>query len=252
MLSQERHIRIVQEVNAKGFVSVRELAKTFDVTEDCIRKDLRVLEDQNQLERIHGGASALRQNIHAYAVENRQTLHVEEKKIIADKIVQNIPDDALIFLDISTISIMAAKKLAASHRHLSVMTNMTGVIEVLKDQKDIRLLCTGGELNDSRDGFTGALAAEAIARMRFDQAYLGAVGIDTEDGMITTYDADDVLTKKTILNQTRESYLMAEHQKFSQEGHCIYASLDEYTGLITDAMTSRQKKQISDAGLRIL
>ena len=41
-------------------VKVKELAVDFEVTEDCIRKDLTALEKEGLLKRIHGGAMQVR------------------------------------------------------------------------------------------------------------------------------------------------------------------------------------------------
>ena len=54
MLQQERHEQILARLNTDGKVKVKELAVDFEVTEDCIRKDLTALEKEGLLKRIHG------------------------------------------------------------------------------------------------------------------------------------------------------------------------------------------------------
>ena len=44
MLQQERHNQILARLNLEGQVRVKDLSKDFNVTEDCIRKDLNILE----------------------------------------------------------------------------------------------------------------------------------------------------------------------------------------------------------------
>ena len=44
MLQQERHNQIIAKLDLEGQVRVRDLSKDFNVTEDCIRKDLTILE----------------------------------------------------------------------------------------------------------------------------------------------------------------------------------------------------------------
>ena len=56
MLQQERHEQILARLNTEGKVKVKELANDFEVTEDCIRKDLTALEKEGLLKRIHGGS----------------------------------------------------------------------------------------------------------------------------------------------------------------------------------------------------
>ncbi|MEI3326430.1 MAG: DeoR family transcriptional regulator [Thomasclavelia sp.] len=64
MLQQERHNQILAKLDLEGQVRVRDLSKDFNVTEDCIRKDLTILEKNGKLKRIHGGATQLRTNLH--------------------------------------------------------------------------------------------------------------------------------------------------------------------------------------------
>lgn len=56
MLKLSRSKEIVQLLNERGIVTVRELTETFNVTDVTIRRDLRELEEQGLLLRTHGGA----------------------------------------------------------------------------------------------------------------------------------------------------------------------------------------------------
>ncbi len=56
MLKVSRSKEIVQLLNKRGIVTVRELTETFNVTDVTIRRDLRELEEQGLLLRTHGGA----------------------------------------------------------------------------------------------------------------------------------------------------------------------------------------------------
>ncbi|MEO5650402.1 MAG: DeoR family transcriptional regulator, partial [Ginsengibacter sp.] len=57
MSSLERHQRIIEMVNAKGYESVTRLCKVLKVSAVTIRKDLNLLEKNSKLYRTHGGAS---------------------------------------------------------------------------------------------------------------------------------------------------------------------------------------------------
>ncbi|WRK52072.1 DeoR family transcriptional regulator [Coprobacillaceae bacterium CR2/5/TPMF4] len=80
MLQQERHNQILARLNLEGQVRVKDLSKDFNVTEDCIRKDLNILEKANKLKRIHGGATCMRSNLHTVNVSQRRDVRVEEKR----------------------------------------------------------------------------------------------------------------------------------------------------------------------------
>ncbi len=54
---------------------------------------------------------------------------------------------------------------------------------------------------------------------------------------------DDGLTKKQIMLSSATSYMLCEHEKFHQAGHFIYATIDDFTGLITDTLLSSQAEK---------
>ena len=78
MLQQERHNQILAKLNLEGQVIVKELSQAFNVTEDCIRKDLTALEKAGLLKRIHGGAIQVRENLHTINVNERLKIHSPE------------------------------------------------------------------------------------------------------------------------------------------------------------------------------
>ena len=55
MFIEERHEAILRTLHEHGKVKVRDLSEKFQVTDDCIRKDLKVLENAGCLKRTYGG-----------------------------------------------------------------------------------------------------------------------------------------------------------------------------------------------------
>ena len=55
-MKDSRHVEILQELDRKSVVSVKELKELFGVTDMTIRRDLIDLEKQGFLVRVHGGA----------------------------------------------------------------------------------------------------------------------------------------------------------------------------------------------------
>ncbi len=56
MIAEERRLKILGILEEKKTVSVKELKEIFGVSEDTIRQDLKILDDQKLLRRIYGGA----------------------------------------------------------------------------------------------------------------------------------------------------------------------------------------------------
>lgn len=245
MVPQERHHQILEKLRLEGQIRVRELAVDFDVTEDCIRKDLAILAREHKLKRIHGGAIPLRENVHALPNDDRHNLREKEKQEIAKQAIDLIHDGMTIFLDISSINLELAKLIYTRKLAVKIVTNMTGIMKIFSaPASTAELFFLGGTFNHSLDGFTGSLTIDQIRRFRFDAAFMGAVGIDLVDQMITTYDPDDGLTKQAAMENASICYLLAEKEKLRLEGNFVYATPDEFTLWICDEPLTKQEESL--------
>lgn len=248
MFAQERQEEIVALVNKDGSVRVKELSEKFNVTEDSIRKDLTLLEKQGLLEKTYGGAiKKKRVNVHDFNISQRKDKNIEAKQKIAARAIELIKDGDMVFLDISTTNVELSKLLVKSSINITVVTNMVDVMLELRETPNIDLVFIGGTFNRKNDGFIGSLAMNQIQNYRFDIAFLGTVGVDLYDNSVATYMVEDGLTKQTIIESSRKTYLMLESRKFDTDGNYKYARVDEFTGIIMDqkpesSIESRLKK----------
>lgn len=243
MFVEERQALIIEELQEKGRVKVKELSARFKVTADLIRKDLTALEEAGQLKKTYGGAVAIKENVHREMVSQRKTLNLEAKQQIAKSALSLIKDDYIVFLDISTANIELAKLIIQHNIKATIVTNMLDVVNILV-KSNVRVIFIGGELDYSRDGFVGSLALEMLKHFRFDVAFMGVVGVDVKDNCVTTYMPDDGITKKEILNISRKSYMMCEYEKLSQLGNYQFAKINDFTGIITNKKLLADDKKI--------
>lgn len=232
MFAQERHDLIIKQVNQEGSVRVKDLSLLFEVTEDCIRKDLTILEKKGLLKKAYGGAVRVRENPHLYKSEERKNTPNNERVILANKALSLIENKETIFLDISLASVEFAQLLVPSQKEITVITNMIEVLNILSHCSHITLVFIGGQINKDGDGFCDSLSLSMIRLFKIDKAFIGVVGVDYEHGQLSTYHIDDGCMKKAILEQSRMSYAMCEERKLLEEGNYVFASLNDINGLI--------------------
>lgn len=244
MLAEERHNAIVDEVGAMGSVKVKELAPRFGVTEDCIRKDLTLLEKRGLLKKTYGGAVRMRTHASEYRISDRLGKHIEDKRAIASKALDLISDGDMVFLDMSTSNIILAQMLAESGRKITLVTNCIQVISAVSSARNIKLIVLGGETNDRRDGFIGALTNEQMERYRFDIALIGAVGVDLDHDRVSTYIPQDGSTKSHAISCSKRSYLMLETRKFREDGTYFFARMSDFTGAIMERMPEGEEVEL--------
>lgn len=234
MFTAERHEAIERHLLENGRVRVKELSEEFQVTEDCIRKDLKALENAGRLKRTYGGAILSRDYPLKRDVVDRRNYHLEKKKLIAVKAIELIKNNETVFLDISTTNIELAQLIAASQLRLTVVSNMIDILQILANNTLITTIGTGGTMYQGVNGFMGIATVDVIKQYSFDRAFIGSCGIDITDGAITTLGVEDGLTKKAALNSARHKYVVMERDKFYFNESYKFAHLDDIDGIVTD------------------
>ncbi|MCH3942187.1 MAG: DeoR/GlpR family DNA-binding transcription regulator [Atopobiaceae bacterium] len=251
MFHKERHDQIVHYVQERGRASVSELAERFDVTEDCIRKDLKQLDGQGSLERVYGGAISV-SAAPERSVYKRMNVNTAEKAAIAQKAYEQIREGETIFLDISTTNVILAGLLAKGQKRCIVMSNMIDVLNELATNPALTVICTGGNVNLEANGYVGALTVSTLERVRFDRAFLGAVGVDLESGEVTTFDVDDGLVKECVIGNSRKRYLVVDAHKLRSRGNYQFAQLADFDAVITDSPSAATRKALKARGTECL
>lgn len=236
MFAAERLDEILKILNKDGKVVVKELSNLFNVTEDCIRKDLKVLENQNLLHRTYGGGVLVRKSAKTESIGNRKDRDIDAKRIIAKKAFELIEENETVFLDISTINIRLSEIIAESSKRVTVITNMLDIVKSFSNNSLCKVIGIGGVFSRELDGFIGAAAIENISQYKVNKAFIGSCGIDIYDGSITTFDVEDGNTKKAIINSSKNVYLVMENRKFYIDGTYKFAHLQDVNSVITEEM----------------
>lgn len=138
-------------------------------------------------------------------------------------------------MDISTINIELTKLLINSDLKITVVTNMIEIMLLFtKSSCNINLIFIGGEFDRGKDGFIGSMSASIIKNFKFDLAFLGVVGVDLYDNSVATYVPDDVMTKKTVMENSKKKYMVMETKKFNMDGSCKYSPINSFDGIILE------------------
>lgn len=238
MFAEERIEEIINLLNQNGKVVVKELSKTFNVTEDCIRKDLKTLVTDGLIRRTYGGAVLQRTASHNTAITTRKMVNVESKKTIAKKAYDLIEDRETVFLDISSTNIYLAHEIANGSKRITVVTNMIDVVQTFLPINHITVIGIGGVFNNELNGFIGSSTIESISRYKVDRAFIGTCGIDLSDQSIATFLVEDGNTKHAIINASKKRYIMTNSNIFHQDGVYKFATLLDIDAIIIDTCPS--------------
>src|SRR4051812_5468445 len=83
VLVEERRQHVLDLIVRKGFVSLADLARSLEVSESTLRRDLAFWQERGQLKRIHGGAMFTGDEAGLPPLEERVEREMGEKQAIA-------------------------------------------------------------------------------------------------------------------------------------------------------------------------
>jgi DeoR family transcriptional regulator, glycerol-3-phosphate regulon repressor len=229
--ADDRHRHIVSIVRERGYVTNEELAKTFGVTVQTVRRDVNKLADDGEIRRHHGGAG-LASSIQNIDYVERQGLSTPEKEAIAALTAGQIPNHSSLFINIGTTTAALARALTA-HEDLRVITNDLNIALTLSRNTSFTVMVTGGTVRNRDGGIVGQSTCDMIGEFRVDYGIIGISGID-EQGTLLDFDYDEVRAARAIISNSRQTFLLADHTKFIRHPMVRMGSLTEVSALFTD------------------
>lgn len=252
MFTSERHAQILEQLNNEGKVKVKELSELFDVSEDCIRKDLKQLEHAGKLKREYGGAIAIKDDL-IRDVFARKDKDAPIKKEIAKKAYACIEDGETIFLDVSTTNIYLAQLLAQGKKTCIVISNMIEILQILAKNPLLTVIGTGGNVNLELNGFVGAPALSVLEKHLFDRAFVGTLGIDATFTYLTTFDYDDGLIKECVIKNSKQTFVVMDASKFHCAGNFKFAKLSDIDVVISDShLDAKWRKKLKESKINYI
>ncbi|WP_127588682.1 DeoR/GlpR family DNA-binding transcription regulator [Paenibacillus koleovorans] len=251
MLVAERYEKIVELVNARGSIRVSELSELCGVTEETIRRDLDRLEQAGRLRRSHGGAVSVKdqaaQPETPYA--EREIIHAEEKRRIAQEAVRLIQPHDRIILDASSTAWYMAVHLP--DMPLTVLTNSIKVALELSGKEKIEVISTGGILASRSLSYVGPLAERSLDAYYVDKAFFSCKGVHLERG-ISDSNEPQARVKQKILSRAGQVILLADASKFGTQAFTLVAGLNEVDAIVTDRRLPKEMlDRLTEQGIAV-
>jgi len=239
MYQAERLDLIARAVRDAGRVSVRELAERFDITTETVRRDLQALEEAGSLQRVHGGAIAVRRaSLVERGVGERLAAQGDEKKRIAERAALAIPVGfrGSILIDAGTttgalLDPLLARLAAGS---VQIVTNAVAHAAALAGREGISLTVLGGRVRSVTGAAVGIDTVRAIERLRPDVAFIGTNALSADFGL-STPDVEEAAVKNAMVRAARRVIVLADSSKFGDESLTRFAGLDDLDVVVTDA-----------------
>jgi DeoR family glycerol-3-phosphate regulon repressor len=250
MTPNPRQSLLLDEVRARGSVSVEALSDQFGVTLQTVRRDVKLLSDAGLLARFHGGVRLPSSTVENIAYRQRQQLNESGKQRIARQVAKAVPNGCSLIINIGTTTEAIARELL-HHKGLRVITNNLNVAAILSDNPECEVIVAGGVVRSRDRGIVGEVTVDFIKQFKVDIGLIGISGIES-DGTLRDFDYREVNVARAIIEHSREIWLAADHSKFNRPAMVELAQLSQIDRLFTDAHPpSPFPSLLHDAGVQL-
>jgi DeoR family fructose operon transcriptional repressor len=253
MYAEERQQAIAELVMSRGRASVADLAQTYDVTTETVRRDLAALDRTGILRRVHGGAVPVRAlHVVEPGVLERETTRADHKDAIARAALEFLPiSGGSVLLDAGTTTGRVAAMLPTD-RELVVVTNSVPIAARMAAMPTVSLQLLGGRVRGLTQAAVGEPALRLLDTLRVDVAFIGTNGISVEHGL-STPDSDEAAVKRAMVRAAGYVVVVADSSKVGREDLLSFAPIDRVDVLITDAeLADADRAQLADRGVEVV
>src|SRR5690606_7307456 len=145
LLLHERQARIQELLQQSGRVLAAELAESFGVSEDTIRRDLREMAAAGLCRRVYGGA--LRAVPEPAPLAERDCERPQAKAALAAALARLVEPGMTVFLDASSVNTALARLMVERGEAITVVTNTASIAVILMGSPAIALIMIGGPID---------------------------------------------------------------------------------------------------------
>jgi DeoR family transcriptional regulator, aga operon transcriptional repressor len=251
MLTEERRSKIVEVLNDKGRVEVKELSKRFRTSEVTIRHDLQQLHNRGLVLRSHGGALRPESAMAESPLKERLRSHPDEKRRIGECAAGLVREGETVILDSGSTTHSIARYLRGK-QGLKVITNGVNISMELLGARGIQLIQLGGVLREDSVSVVGHFAEEMLAQFSADKVFIGAYACHPEFGL-SAPNPDEARVNQAMMKIAREKILVADSSKFAKSSLIRVAPLSGINTVVTDrGLPDSFAEKLREMGIQLL
>lgn len=211
MINQPRLDEIKRVLSHDKRVRVTELAQKFVVSEETIRRDLKYLEEQGVLRRVHGGA-ILPVPSEEQPLQIRSRIKPRAKVRMGQLASELVEEGMALFLDTGTSTLALAQQLTRFAR-LKIITNSLDIATLLTQQSENAVTLTPGRVRRNDNALTGPHTLDFARQFHYDIAFMGIGAVDRDNGFMD-YEEPEALLRRVLSTHCRQSVILADEGKF--------------------------------------
>ncbi|WP_319531815.1 DeoR/GlpR family DNA-binding transcription regulator [uncultured Cohaesibacter sp.] len=248
MTKTPRQKQILSLLEERGKAAITFLAEQLEVSDETIRRDLKLLSEEGTVEKFHGGVR-LSVPRSEPPFERRLRDATSAKAAIAERAAARIPGGATIMLDNSSSACFLARALL--HREpMTILTISLEIAAILQTANSHhRLILPPGELRMSDRTLASSSTIDFLSR--FTPSHFAFSVVAGSARGCSDFDMFEADFKRAIIPQADETILLIDSGKFGKSGLIHVCDWSEIDVLVTDSVPTELHGHIENSHLLI-
>jgi DeoR family deoxyribose operon repressor len=250
----ERIKRIIISLQNRSVVNIKDLTRELRVSEMTIRRDLSLLEADNIVESIPGGAILKpheEQDDDKYLIENAETRRTREKVKIGKKAASMIAANDTVIIDVGSTTEYIAKFIR-DDLPVTILCYALNVLVDIYRKKGSHPIFAGGYFHENTLMFESMEGINLIRKTRADKSFISAAGFHETLG-VTCPHHYEVETKSAVIKSSNTKILTMDSSKFGKAKAAHFAEPSDFDIIITDNELSEMYREIiREAGIELI
>jgi DeoR/GlpR family transcriptional regulator of sugar metabolism len=235
LLNVERRKEILNALFGKGSVSVGELSRKYGVRDETIRRDLKELARDWDIEIVYGGAHVRDSNgtqaVKELAVSAKRTENYEAKQVIAKKAAALIEDGDMIGLNSGSTVEYIIDYIGDKSVHI-ITLNVNVAAKALLLPKAM-VYIPGGMVRNSSGMVIGPGSLDFIRSFSIDKCFFGISALCKKRGIMHPV-LEEVELNAAMLGVSDKNYAVTDSSKINKTAFFSMTPLDAIGCFIVD------------------
>lgn len=223
---------ILERISQDTTIEVARLANELDVSGETIRRDMKEMQRQGLVRKVHGGA-VLPETFSDSSYLDRLKENADGKRRIARAIARLVEENESLIIETGTTATYIAQALR-DHRCLTVVTNSVDVARSLAFRPENKVFMAGGQLTSDDGAALGSTAIEYVRRFRVKYAVFSVAGLHLQDGL-TSFRVAEAEFSRVVVSRAETPILAIDSTKFGRSALVSSVELSTVTLAVTDA-----------------
>lgn len=248
MLTEERYEKILEILDKKGVVTVKEITEKLNSSDATTRRDFNALDKMGRLKKVHGGATKIidsRFVIEEEDINTKENINKEEKNAVGKMAASLIEENDFVYIDAGTSTGAMIKYIDA--KNVTFVTN--GLYHALDlSKRGYKVFILAGETREMTGSVVGSEAVKSIQKYNFTKGFFGTNGIDIKAGY-TTYKENEGLIKEAAIKKCKDAYVLTDSSKFNKVAPITFSALDKASIITSNSVDDlfKEKTKILEA-----